>query len=171
MPSPAACPLQIVDLSSCTALSRLDVSSNSLTSLAGLGVNAALRWLSAAGNAVGGGGSGGGLEALAGCERLEVLNLGHNALSGKLSAGRLRALKALILNDNSITLVGGEMVGKAGGHPPCVGLASGMFVPCLPYTLSIIISLMPTTTDFISVTAPPPLLQAWTSAAASTHWC
>ena len=36
-----------------------------------------------------------------------MLNAGRNALAGKVAVGRLKALKALILNDNQITLVGG----------------------------------------------------------------
>lgn len=39
---------------------------------------------------------------------LQVLNLGRNKLAGKVAVGRLRALKALILNENELTLVGGE---------------------------------------------------------------
>lgn len=40
-----------------------------------------------------------------------MLNLGRNQLAGKLGVGRLRALKALIVNDNQITLVGGALGG------------------------------------------------------------
>ena len=39
--------------------------------------------------------------------RPQVLNVGRNQLSGKVTVGRLRSLKALILNDNQISLVGG----------------------------------------------------------------
>lgn len=42
------------------------------------------------------------------CVCVQVLNVGRNALAGKVAVGRLRSLKALILNDNQITLVGGE---------------------------------------------------------------
>lgn len=94
--------IQIVELAVCTGLTRLDLSKNKLTSLDGVAMNTALRWLSAAGNALTR------AEALRDLEQLEVLNLGRNQLAGKVAVGRLRALKALIANDNQITLVGGE---------------------------------------------------------------
>lgn len=136
-------PLQIVDLAPCKKLARLDVSKNELKSLDGLGACTALRWLSAASNAVT---TEGAADALKDLEHLEVwregstlqpalfhcppvtwwgccalchaptpaarasqvLNLGRNQLAGKIAVGRLRALKALILNENQLTLVGGE---------------------------------------------------------------
>ena len=94
--------MQIVELAVCTGLIRLDISKNQLTSLDGVAMNTSLRWLSAAGNALTS------ADALKDLEHLEVLNLGRNQLEGKVAMGRLRALKALIANDNQITLVGGE---------------------------------------------------------------
>lgn len=96
---------QIGDLAACSKLGRLDVSKNSLTSLDGVASVPSLRWLSAASNNLASApGAGAALKELA---SLEVLNLGRNRLEGKLSVGRLQALKALILNDNQLTLVGG----------------------------------------------------------------
>lgn len=166
--------LQIVDLAACAALTRLDVSKNSLASLDGLGANTKLRWLSAANNSLTVAGVGDvlrDLEALevsrqggrawwtspyqdmllphvswphvaltlgnvgkcTGCgwtaracdpwhpaalphlPAAQVLNLGGNQLAGKLAVGRLRELRALILNDNQLTLVGGART-PAGLH-------------------------------------------------------
>lgn len=39
---------------------------------------------------------------------LQVLNLGHNALSRRLEIAGLPALRALMLNDNQVTGVDGE---------------------------------------------------------------
>ena len=41
------------------------------------------------------------------CELLEVLNVSQNKLSGKVGVGRLRKLKALVLNGNEVVSVGG----------------------------------------------------------------
>ena len=41
-----------MELAACSALSRLDISKNKLTSLDGIGMNMQLRWLSAASNAI-----------------------------------------------------------------------------------------------------------------------
>ena len=100
--TPSALSIQIVELAVCAGLTRLDLSKNKLTSLDGVAMNTALRWLSVAGNAIDS------ADALKDLEHLEVLNLGRNQLAGKVAVGRLRALKALIANDNQITLVGGE---------------------------------------------------------------
>jgi Leucine-rich repeat (LRR) protein len=91
-----------VELAVCAGLTRLDLSKNKLTSLDGVAMNTALRWLSVAGNAIDS------ADALKDLEHLEVLNLGRNQLAGKVAVGRLRALKALIANENQITLVGGK---------------------------------------------------------------
>lgn len=48
----AAPPLQILNLDSCPALARLDVSKNQLASLEGVSLNRRLKWLSAAANSV-----------------------------------------------------------------------------------------------------------------------
>lgn len=116
---------EIVDLSSLKSLARLDVSGNALTSLDGVGACTALRWLSAAGNAVAS------LDnALRDLEGLEVLNAAKNQLEGKVQAGRLKALKALILNNNRVTLVGGAC---AEGRWGCWLLAAALAAfPCSP---------------------------------------
>ncbi|EFN57386.1 hypothetical protein CHLNCDRAFT_50903 [Chlorella variabilis] len=92
---------EVVDLALCSKLVRLDLSKNSLTSLDGVSMNTGLRWLSAAGNELTSLGS-----ALKDLTNLEVLNVGRNQIAGKVAV-RLPALKALILNENRITLVGG----------------------------------------------------------------
>lgn len=69
LPSLLHPPSQIVDLAPCKKLARLDVSKNELTSLDGLGACTALRWLSAAGNAIT---TEGAADALKDLEHLEV---------------------------------------------------------------------------------------------------
>lgn len=81
------------------------MSKNNLKSLDGVASVPSLRWLSAAGNRLASASAVG--AALRELAALEVLNLGRNQLEGKLAVGRLQALKALILNDNRLTLVGG----------------------------------------------------------------
>ena len=66
----------------------------------------------------------------------QVLNLGRNQLAGKIAVGRLRALKALILNENQLTLVGGEPAahGQQGcaGEPRCCARACPQPAQTLP---------------------------------------
>ena len=88
-------------MEACTALTRLDASDNLLTAADGIAACEALRWLSIAKNAVTS------LEPLRDLAGLEVLNAARNQLEGRVSVGRLRALKALVLNDNQITAVSG----------------------------------------------------------------
>lgn len=66
-----------------------------------LGSLSALTWLSLANNVVSS------IEPLRACTSLEVLNVAHNRLSGKVQVGRLTQLKALVANNNALTLVGG----------------------------------------------------------------
>jgi Leucine-rich repeat (LRR) protein len=101
-------------LAACGKLNRLDVSKNNLTSVEGL--NANLRWLSVASNQI--------TSINLALEHLEVLNASNNQLSGKVAVGRLHALKALILNNNSgISLVGGEKR-WASRHLMCIAAIS-----------------------------------------------
>jgi Leucine-rich repeat (LRR) protein len=93
--------MQVVSMEACTALTRLDASDNLLTAADGIAACEALRWLSIAKNAVTS------LEPLRDLAGLEVLNAARNQLEGRVSVGRLRALKALVLNDNQITAVSG----------------------------------------------------------------
>ena len=59
----------------------------------------------------------------------QVLNLAHNRLAGKVAVGRLRALKALILNNNQVTLVGGEGGGGVESREGRLHRRSRMFGP------------------------------------------
>lgn len=88
-------------MESCTSLTRIDASGNALEAVDGLAAPPALRWLSLARNHVSD------LAPLRGAATLEVLNVAHNALEGKLAVGRLSGLKALIANDNALTALGG----------------------------------------------------------------
>jgi hypothetical protein len=86
---------EVESLEGMTALARLDLSDNELSNLEGAGATPNLRWLSAARNRVSS------LEALRGLGgSLQVLNASHNRLAGAAKVGRLRALRALVLNDN-----------------------------------------------------------------------
>jgi Leucine-rich repeat (LRR) protein len=85
----------VESLESMAALVRLDLSDNALTSIEGAGAAPNLRWLSAARNHVSS------LDALRGLGgSLSVLNASHNRLAGAAKVGRLRALRALVLNNN-----------------------------------------------------------------------
>jgi len=96
------CLFQILGLDACKSLTRLDASANSLAELNGIAAASTLRWLSVAKNKITS------LEPLRDLENLEILNAAHNQLHGKVSMGKFRSLKALILNDNAgITTVGG----------------------------------------------------------------
>lgn len=89
-------------MDACKSLTRLDASANNLTSVDGIAAASTLRWLSVAKNQVTS------LEPLRDLEHLEVLNAAHNQMQGKISMGKFRFLKALILNDNAgIKTVGG----------------------------------------------------------------
>ncbi|KAH7617436.1 putative Malignant fibrous histiocytoma-amplified sequence 1 [Nannochloris sp. 'desiccata'] len=92
----------ILGLDACKSLTRLDASANSLAELDGIAAASTLRWLSVAKNQITS------LEPLRDLENLEILNAAHNQIQGKISMGKFRSLKALILNDNAgITTVRG----------------------------------------------------------------
>jgi hypothetical protein len=95
-------PLQISGLDICKNLIRIDLSGNALTSADNVSVCSNLRWLNLSRNAIDSI-----QDIVHSCELLEVLNVSQNKLSGKVGVGRLRKLKALVLNGNEVVSVGG----------------------------------------------------------------
>ena len=95
-------PLQISGLDICKNLIRIDLSGNALISADNVSVCSNLRWLNLSRNAIDSI-----QDIVHSCELLEVLNVSQNKLHGKVGVGRLRKLKALVLNGNEVVSVGG----------------------------------------------------------------
>ena len=93
--------MQVGNLDCCPRLTRLDLSSNSISDASFAAICPHLKWLSLAGNPISD------LRPLQCLTALQVLNAGHAALAGELHVGGLTSLGALIVNDNSITSLSG----------------------------------------------------------------
>lgn len=91
----------MIGLEACTALTRLDLSENEISTLDGIAACTSLRWLSLARNSVAMESTTSFTSTLKELINLQVLNMAHNKLSGNVPVGCLKSLKALILNNNN----------------------------------------------------------------------
>lgn len=106
--SAAANKVQVIGLESCTALTRLDLSNNDIsTNVDSIAACSTLRWLSLAKNNIVLDSNTNLSSTFRDLTNLQVLNMAHNKLSGNVAVGRLKRLKALILNNNDIVSLSG----------------------------------------------------------------